>query len=63
MPVAVQRVNVRRHDVFEVAEPVDVDIEDDDVGSKAGGDAGRAFLPTTPPPRMQMRGGDARNSA
>src|SRR4029079_2534466 len=38
--VAVEDVDVGRHNVVEVAEPVHVDIEDGDVGLEAGGDFG-----------------------
>ena len=43
VPVAVERVDVGRHDVFEISQPVDVDVEDDDVGLKAGRDLGRVL--------------------
>ena len=41
VPVAEQRRHVRRHHVVEVAQPVEVDVEDDDVGAEAGRDLGR----------------------
>ena len=40
VPVAEQRRHVRRHHVVEVAQPVEVDVEDDDVRAEAGRDLG-----------------------
>ena len=40
MPVAEERGHVRRHHVVEVAQPVEVDVEDDDVRPEPGGDLG-----------------------
>ena len=40
MPVAEERGDVGRHDVVEIAQPVEVDVEDGDVGAEAGGDLG-----------------------
>ena len=40
MPVGIEGRDVRRHDVVEVSEPVEVDVEDPDVRPEAGGDLG-----------------------
>jgi len=40
VPVAEQRGHVTRHHIIEVAQPVQVDVENGDVGAQAGGNLG-----------------------
>ena len=41
--IAEQRVDIRRHDVFQVAEPVDADVKNGDVRLKAGRNLSRVL--------------------
>ena len=40
VPIAVQRGDVARHHVVEVAQAIEIDVENGDVGAEAGGDLG-----------------------
>ena len=61
--VAEQAVDVRRHDVVEIAEPVHVDVEDRDVGAEAGGDLGRVRADDAAAEDRDVRRRDARHAA
>ena len=62
VPIAEQAVDVRRHDVVEVAQPIHVDVEDGDVGPEAGGDLGRVRADDAAAEDRDVRRRDARHA-
>ena len=61
--VAEQAVDVGRHDVVEVAQPVHVDVENRDVGVEAGGDLGRVGADDAAAEDRDVRRRHARHAA
>src|SRR5439155_14908109 len=61
--VAEERRHVERHDVGQVAQPVEVNVEDRDVRPQPGGDAGGVGAHDTAPDDRYVGRGDAGNPA
>ena len=62
VPVGIERRDVGRHDVVEVAQAVEVDVEDPDVGAQAGGDLGRVGADDSAAQDGDLGRGDARHA-
>ena len=62
VPIAEERRHVLGHDVVEITKPIEVHIEEEDVGSKAGGDAGRVRTDHASTEHHDRCGSDARHA-